>query len=165
MDEDENEVLALLEDEYARAILAELTTEPMSASEICASCDMSSPTAYRRLERLEAAGLVTDQQVVDSDGNHFKRYVTTINCVGIAGADRARRPLGRFPRLPRVLAQRRTKNALTCNRHLSLDYRCIHYGCRRQPVGRWNRTGAAYTRACDRRRTRFRVVCPCVPVG
>jgi len=89
MDEDEDEVLALLEDKYARAILAELTTEPMSASELCTSCDMSDPTAYRRLERLEAADLVTDQQVVDSDGNHFKRYATTIKDVTVTFADGA----------------------------------------------------------------------------
>ena len=87
MDEEADTVLALLEDEYARAILAELTSEPMSASELCTACDMSNPTAYRRLERLEAAGLVTDQQVVDSDGHHFKRYVATVEDVTVTFAD------------------------------------------------------------------------------
>ena len=87
MDEDADEVLALLEDEYARAILAELTTEPMSVSELCAVCDMSDPTAYRRLERLEAADLVTDQQVVDADGNHFKRYAATVEDVTVTFDD------------------------------------------------------------------------------
>lgn len=83
MDEDVDEVLALLEDEYARAILAALTNEPMSASELCTACDMSDPTAYRRLERLEAANLVTDQQVVDADGHHFKEYVATVEDVTV----------------------------------------------------------------------------------
>ncbi|MFD1586498.1 ArsR/SmtB family transcription factor [Halorientalis brevis] len=87
MDEDDDDVLALLEDEYARAILAELTTAPMSVSELCTACEMSDPTAYRRLERLQAAGLVTDQQVVDADGHHFKKYVTTIEDVTVTFDD------------------------------------------------------------------------------
>ena len=52
MDEDDDELLALLDDEYARAILAELTTEPMSVTELCTACEMSDATAYRRLDRL-----------------------------------------------------------------------------------------------------------------
>ncbi|ELY77139.1 ArsR/SmtB family transcription factor [Natrinema gari] len=87
MDEDDDEVLALLEDEYARTILAELTDEPMSVSELCTACDMSEPTAYRRLERLETADLVTGQQVVNVDGNHFKRYVATIEDVTVTFAN------------------------------------------------------------------------------
>ncbi|MFC6723264.1 ArsR/SmtB family transcription factor [Halobium palmae] len=88
MDEEgDDELLALLDDEYARAILAELTTEPMSASEICSKCDMSSPTAYRRLDRLEAADLVAEQQVPDPDGHHYKRYIATVDEVTVTFAD------------------------------------------------------------------------------
>ena len=54
----DDELLALLDDEYGRAILAEFTTEPMSASELCTARDMSAPTAYRRLERSQEADLV-----------------------------------------------------------------------------------------------------------
>ena len=35
---DEDAVLALLDDEYARAILAHLTIEPMSVDELCTAC-------------------------------------------------------------------------------------------------------------------------------
>jgi DNA-binding transcriptional ArsR family regulator len=87
MAEDADEVLALLEDEYARAILAELTTEPMSVSELCTACEISDSTAYRRLDRLEAAGLVTDKQIVDADGHHFKRYVATVEDVTVRFVD------------------------------------------------------------------------------
>ncbi|WP_251343708.1 ArsR/SmtB family transcription factor [Haloplanus halophilus] len=83
----DDELLALLDDEYARAILAELTTEPMSASELCAACEMSDPTAYRRLERLEAADLVVEQQAIDPDGHHYKRYAATVEEVTVAFAD------------------------------------------------------------------------------
>jgi predicted transcriptional regulator len=85
--EDEEELLALLDDEYARAILAELTTEPMSVSALCTACEMSDPTAYRRLDRLQAADLVTEQQVLDPDGHHHKRYVATLEDVTVTFAD------------------------------------------------------------------------------
>lgn len=83
MDEDDDELLALLDDEYARAILAALTTEPMSASELCTVCEMSDPTAYRRLDRLQAADLVTERQVPDPDGHHYKEYVATVEDVSV----------------------------------------------------------------------------------
>ena len=88
MDEDgDDELLALLDDEYARAILAELTTEPMSVSELCAACGMSDPTAYRRLDRLQAADLVAEEQAIDPDGHHYKRYVATVEDVTVSFAD------------------------------------------------------------------------------
>jgi DNA-binding transcriptional ArsR family regulator len=85
MDEDgDDELLALLDDEYARAILAELTTAPMSVSELCAACEMSDPTAYRRLDRLREAGLVVEQQTIDSDGHHYKRYAAVVDEVAVS---------------------------------------------------------------------------------
>ncbi len=87
MDEDDDELLALLDDEYARAILAELTTEPMSVTELCAACEMSDATAYRRLDRLQDANLVTDRQELDPDGHHYKCYVATVEDVTVSFAD------------------------------------------------------------------------------
>lgn len=87
MDEDEDAVMALLDDEYARAILAHLTVEPMSAEELCTVCEISDSTAYRRLNRLQEVDLVTEQQELDPDGHHFKRYVATVERVSITFAD------------------------------------------------------------------------------
>jgi predicted transcriptional regulator len=87
MDEDEDELLALLDDEYARAILVELTTEPMSVSELCTTCEISDPTAYRRLDRLQEVGLVTAKQEVDPDGHHYKCYVATVDEVTVTFDD------------------------------------------------------------------------------
>jgi len=87
MEDGDEELLALLDDEYARAILAALTTEPMSVSELCTACDMSDPTAYRRLDRLHAADLVAEQQAVDPDGHHYKRYVATVEDVTVTFSD------------------------------------------------------------------------------
>ena len=85
--EGDDELLALLDDEYARAILAELTTEPMSVSELCTACGMSDATAYRRLDRLRAADLVAEQQAIDPEGHHYKRYVATVEDVTVTFAD------------------------------------------------------------------------------
>lgn len=87
MDEDEDEVLSLLDDAYARAILVELTTEPMSVSELCTTCEISDPTAYRRLDRLQEAGLVTDRQELDPDGHHYKCYIATVEDVTVTFDD------------------------------------------------------------------------------
>jgi DNA-binding transcriptional ArsR family regulator len=48
---------------------------------------MSDPTAYRRLERLREAGLVAEQQTIDADGNHYKRYVATVDEVTVSFED------------------------------------------------------------------------------
>lgn len=88
MEEDgDEEILALLEDEYARTILTELTTEPMSVSELCTACDMSDPTAYRRIDRLRAVELVTEEQELDPEGHHYKRYVSTVEEVTVVFDD------------------------------------------------------------------------------
>jgi predicted transcriptional regulator len=87
MEEDEDTVLAVLDDEYARAILAHLTIEPMSVDKLCTACDMSDATAYRRLNRLQEAGLVTEQQELDPDGHHYKRYIATVETVTVTFAD------------------------------------------------------------------------------
>jgi predicted transcriptional regulator len=87
MDADEEELLALLDDDYARAILVELTTEPMSPAELCTACNMSDPTVYRRLDRLQTADLVAEQQVLDPEGHHHKEYVATVEDVRVTFAD------------------------------------------------------------------------------
>lgn len=87
MDGDDDELLALLDDEYARAILTELTQEPMSVSELCTVCDMSDPTAYRRIDRLKAVDLVTERQELDPDGHHYKCYVAIVDDVTVSFVD------------------------------------------------------------------------------
>jgi hypothetical protein len=48
---------------------------------------MSDPTAYRRLDRLQAADLVVEQQAIDPDGHHYKRYVATVEEVSVTFVD------------------------------------------------------------------------------
>ena len=89
MDEDEDVVLAVLDDEYARTILAHLTVEPMSVDELCTVYEMSDATAYRRLDRLQKVDLVAEQRKLDPDGHHYKRYTATVETVTVTFAEGA----------------------------------------------------------------------------
>ncbi|MXV63855.1 helix-turn-helix domain-containing protein [Natronorubrum sp. JWXQ-INN-674] len=73
-DTDLSTVLAVLDDEYARDILTHTSIEPMSASTLSERCDASLPTIYRRLDRLKACHLVTEDTELAPDGNHYSVY-------------------------------------------------------------------------------------------
>jgi DNA-binding transcriptional ArsR family regulator len=72
-------VLDLLSDEYARAILAATSVEPMSANELSDQCDASPPTVYRRIEWLQEYELLEEQTRVELSGNHHKVYSATLD--------------------------------------------------------------------------------------
>ena len=71
---DADAVLELLSDEYARAVLDALCDRPASARRLVESIAASRATIYRRLNDLEAAGLIEAAVAVDPDGHHRKRY-------------------------------------------------------------------------------------------
>jgi DNA-binding IclR family transcriptional regulator len=80
--------LDLLSDEYACRILGALDERPMPAAELADACGMSRPTAYRRLDRLETAGLVTADLAYDPDGHHRRRYHLALDQLEVRiGAD------------------------------------------------------------------------------
>lgn len=74
---DPEELLSLLGDEYARAVLEAIAQTPRSGREIVDETGFSKATVYRRLDRLEEAGLVASQTVFDPDGHHRERFHTT----------------------------------------------------------------------------------------
>ena len=83
-DDPENaEVISLLDDEYARAILVETSREPLSASALAERCDASPPTIYRRIEQLQDRDLVVERQQLDPDGHHYKTYRTRVERVTV----------------------------------------------------------------------------------
>lgn len=88
---DEAELLALLEDEYARAILTETSAEPMSANTLSERCDASVTTIYRRIDRLQNCGLIEEQLRPQPDGNHYRVYATTLARVDVSFEDGNRR--------------------------------------------------------------------------
>ena len=69
-----SEIASLIDDEYARRILAETSVEPMSARTLSERCDASLPTIYRRLDQLEESQLVTERTEIEQDGNHYSVY-------------------------------------------------------------------------------------------
>jgi DNA-binding transcriptional ArsR family regulator len=83
-DEDDFEdIVDLLADEYAQSILRATSVEGMSADELSSYCGMSPPTVYRRLEALHAVDLVKERQRVDPDGHHAKEYYASLSGVHI----------------------------------------------------------------------------------
>ena len=73
----------LLEDEYARAILAETSRKPLSADELVERCDASSPTIYRRINRLQEFDMLDEQQTPQPDGHHYRRFSARLERVTI----------------------------------------------------------------------------------
>jgi len=71
---DADELLELLGDDHARRVLHEIAAEPRTGRELVAAVDVSKSTVYRRLERLEAAGLVESTRRIDPDGHHRKQF-------------------------------------------------------------------------------------------
>jgi len=68
------ELLALLEDDYSRRLLAALDGESRPARELVAACEASRATVYRRLDRLEEFGLVATGTELHRDGHHRRVY-------------------------------------------------------------------------------------------
>lgn len=76
---DPKELLRLLGDEYTRAVVDALGTESLPAREIATRAGVSRPTVYRRLDRLEAAGVVEPTMTIDPDGHHRQAFRITID--------------------------------------------------------------------------------------
>jgi DNA-binding transcriptional ArsR family regulator len=68
------ERLSLLDDEYTREVLIALSSGPQRGRDLETVCDASRPTVYRRVNRLEEAGLVKAEMTVDPDGHHCKKF-------------------------------------------------------------------------------------------
>ena len=82
-------IAALLEDEYAHAILIYTSRESMSANELSEACDASPSTIYRRIDRLQEYDLLVDQLRLDRDGHHYKTYTARLERITIELADGA----------------------------------------------------------------------------
>lgn len=72
-------LLALLDDEHVRSILAATSERPMSASELGEHCGLSTTSIYRRLDRLSDVDLVGEQTRPRSDGHHESVYVSRLD--------------------------------------------------------------------------------------
>lgn len=80
----ESELFDLLADEYARTILVAASREPMSARTLSERYDMSLPTVYRRVERLEAFDALIERTELDPSGGHHRSiYETNLEHIDI----------------------------------------------------------------------------------
>lgn len=76
-------IVDLLDDEYARAILAATSIEPMSAEQLAERCEASPPTVYRRLDRLREYDLVDAEQQLHPQGHHYEVFSARLSRVEI----------------------------------------------------------------------------------
>jgi len=81
---DVDELLELLSDEYARAIMREITSERLPARTIARRLDISRTTVYRRLDSLEAAGVVRTSMSFERDGHHRQLFTLALDGVELA---------------------------------------------------------------------------------
>jgi predicted transcriptional regulator len=84
---DADEFLSLLGDEYTREILTTLGEQSLPAREIVDRSTVSRPTVYRRLDRLEEAGLVETTMSLHPDGHHRKEFRIVVERVELRPGD------------------------------------------------------------------------------
>ncbi|NHN41490.1 helix-turn-helix transcriptional regulator [Halorubellus sp. JP-L1] len=102
-----DDVVDLLSDGYAWRILVQTRNEAKSVDALSDACDADPSTIYRRVERLQEADLLTDDQVLDPDGHHYKVYAANLDAVHVyleehgfdVEVDRREAPSDRFTRL------------------------------------------------------------------
>lgn len=81
------EVLELVADEYAREILTALAEDDHPARDLVEVCTGSRPTVYRRLDRLEDAGLIESHTALHPDGHHRNEYTLAVDELTLSLAD------------------------------------------------------------------------------
>lgn len=75
-------VLEALADDDARMILQTLT-EPMTAQEIHAECDIPESTLYRKLDMLTSTDLLARQTRIRRDGHHANEYAVAFSAITV----------------------------------------------------------------------------------
>ncbi|MFC6940304.1 helix-turn-helix domain-containing protein [Salinirubellus sp. GCM10025818] len=84
---DDEELYALLDDEYARRILVETYGDARSAEALSDACDASESTIYRRVERLRERDLIEGIQRLDPGGHHHEVYAARLERVTVELTD------------------------------------------------------------------------------
>jgi DNA-binding transcriptional ArsR family regulator len=80
-------LIDLLSDEYARAFLEAIRTEAKSARRLAQECEVSRSTVYRRLDRLQEAGLVVERLECEPNGHHRRTFAAAVETVGVELGD------------------------------------------------------------------------------
>jgi DNA-binding transcriptional ArsR family regulator len=72
-------LLELLGDEYVCDILRALADGPRTARRLTEQFEMSRPTVYRRLGRLQDAGIISSTMKLDRDGHHRQAFYLVVD--------------------------------------------------------------------------------------
>lgn len=80
-------VLELLADRNARTVMALTAEGPLSVDEIVDRCEMSAATAYRKVNQLVEAGLVTESVRVRPEGANFRKFELRVGSVHVSLTD------------------------------------------------------------------------------
>lgn len=72
-------VIDILSDSYAHEFLNTLQDEPKTPRALAEASGASRPTVYRRLNRLQEAGLVADFHEIDSSGKQRRLFRATLD--------------------------------------------------------------------------------------
>jgi DNA-binding Lrp family transcriptional regulator len=80
---EDDDIYALLEDDYARRILVETYEDARSAEALSDACDASESTVYRRVEQLRERDLIDGVQRLDPGGHHHEVYAARLEQVTI----------------------------------------------------------------------------------
>lgn len=78
-----SEIFAILDDDYACAILKATHQEPLSAKALSENCDMSVSTVSRRVNKLLELDLLVERTQVDPDGHHYSEYESKLDRINI----------------------------------------------------------------------------------
>lgn len=71
--------MGAFEDADCRAIIEATSEQARAASELCELCDLSSSTAYRKVDELTEAGLLTESIRVSQSGSHTSEYSLAVS--------------------------------------------------------------------------------------
>ena len=77
------ELLELLGDEYTHQVLGAVLERPRTGRELVEATDVSKATVYRRLDRLQAAGIVDARLELDTNGHHRKQFHATAESIQV----------------------------------------------------------------------------------
>lgn len=78
------ELLDLFGDEYTRRVFEAVSEQPRGGRAVAEAAGVSRATAYRRLNDLRDAGLVTSEPRISTDGHHREQFAATARHLSIS---------------------------------------------------------------------------------
>lgn len=77
------DLFEVLADDTAREMLALASAQELAADEFADACGVSLPTVYRRVDALQEYDLLASETKIDTDGNNYETYETTLTEISI----------------------------------------------------------------------------------